>query len=247
MTSGPTLGRAGTRAREEIFRLIETGVFSPGQKLPGERDLAEQIAVSRAVLREALAFLEHEGKVRSSPWRGWYVTTPHMAERVTLQSFSEMARARGLVPGAKVRQRTTRSATLQEAGALGIAPTSRVHEVHRLRTLDGVSACYDVTVIALDRAPGIEHADLADASLYQALEDVCGVRVVRTDYRMRAEAATKTIAQALDVEHGAPVLVGEEVAADIAGHQVLLGHVTYRQEAYEFHATLWRSYESGPR
>ncbi|MFV0252995.1 MAG: GntR family transcriptional regulator [Beutenbergiaceae bacterium] len=245
MTESPTLGRAAARAREEIYRLIETGVFAPGQKLPGERDLAEQVSVSRVVLREALAYLEHEQKVRSSPWRGWYVTAPRMAERVTLQSFSEMARARGLAPGAKVQRRLTRPATFQEAGALAIAPTAGVHEVHRLRTLDGVAACYDVSVMALDRTPGIEEANLDDASLYQVLEHTCGVRVVRTDYRMRADGATAEIAEALTIDAGAPVLVGEEVAADIAGNPVLVGHVTYRQEAYEFHATLWRSYESG--
>lgn len=244
MTESPTLGRAAARAREEIHHLIESGVFAPGQKLPGERDLAEQVSVSRVVLREALAYLEHENKVRSSPWRGWYVTAPRMAERVKLQSFSDMARSRGLAPGAQVIRRQTRPASLNEAGALAIAPTSAVHEVHRLRTLDGAVACYDVSIIALDRAAAIAQIDLTDASLYQVLESECEVRVVRTDYRMRADGASDEIAAALGIEPGEPVLVGEEVAADISGNPILQGHVTYRQEAYEFQATLWRSYES---
>lgn len=245
MTERPTLGRAAARAREEIYRLIEAGVFVAGQKLPGERDLAEQVSVSRVVLREALASLEHEGRVESSPWRGWFVTSPHMSERVVLKSFSEMARARGLVPGARVRRRATRPATLEESQALRIAPTAPVHEVHRLRTLDESAACYDVSIIALDRAPGVESSELEDASLYQVLERECGVRIVRTDYRMRADAAHADIARELSIARDSPVLVGEEVASDVSGTPILIGRITYRHEAYEFHATLWRSYESG--
>lgn len=201
--------------------------------------------MSRVVLRSALSVLEEEGRVERSPWRGWFVTAPRMAEQVTLQSFTEMARSRGLVPGATVRERRTRAATLAEAESLHIAPTSDVHEIHRLRTLDGAVACLDVTLVALDRAPGIDEIDLADASLYQRLEEVCDVRIVRTDYRMRADAAAPEVAAALSIGEGAPVLVGEEIAYDVSGTPVLLGRITYRHEAYEFQATLWRPYEAG--
>lgn len=239
------LGRAATAAREEIYRLVESGVFPPGQKLPGERDLAAQLSVSRVVLRQALAALADEGRLENSPWRGWFVTAPRMADQTTLRSFSEMARSRGLAPGARVVQRITRAVTLDEATALGVAPASRVHEVHRVRTLDGIPACYDVTVLPAARYPDIATTPLDDASLYAVLESRFDVRVVRTDYAIRADAAPADVAAALSAAAGDPVLVGEETAYDVAGIPVLLGRVTYRQDAYEFQATLWRSYDGG--
>jgi len=239
------LGRAATKAREVILGLIESGVFSPGDKLPGERELAGQVAVSRVVLRQALAALEHEGRLQSSPWRGWYVAAPHMAERVTLQSFTQIARACGLVPGARIVRSSTRPASLEEAGALSIAPASSVLEVHRVRTLDGVPTCFDTSVVPTSRAPGIEGVNLEDASLYQTLETVAQVRIVRSDYIVRAEAAAGEIAEHLGIETGAPVLVGEEVASDVSGTPIVLGRVTYRHDAYEFQATLYRPYDGG--
>lgn len=79
--NNPPLGKAASRAKAAIYELIETGVFGPLQKLPGERELAERIAVSRVVLRDALASLKRDGRLENSPWRGWFVTSPHMAER----------------------------------------------------------------------------------------------------------------------------------------------------------------------
>jgi len=239
------LGRAATEARSSLYALIESGVFPPGQRLPGERELAERLSVSRVVLRSALASLASAERVHNSPRRGWFVTAPRMADQTTLRSFSEMARSRGLVPGAEIVFRKTRAASLSESKALGIAPVSIVHEVHRVRTLDGIAACYDASILPVSRHEGIESVELENSSLYEVLEALNGVRVVRTDYRIRAEAVSAEVAAALGVTSGAPVLVGEEVASDMTGSPVLLGRVTYRNDAYEFQATLWRTYESG--
>ena len=38
---------------KKILKLIESGVFPPGSRLPGERELAEKFAVSRVTIREA--------------------------------------------------------------------------------------------------------------------------------------------------------------------------------------------------
>src|SRR5712675_823169 len=56
------------RAFEEICQRIREqlalGVLKPGDKLPPERDLAQQLGVSRNVLREALRSLEMAGVLR---------------------------------------------------------------------------------------------------------------------------------------------------------------------------------------
>jgi GntR family transcriptional repressor for pyruvate dehydrogenase complex len=56
------------RVAEEIVQqlrsLILTGAYAPGDKLPPERQLAAELGVNRASLREALKKLEHLGLVR---------------------------------------------------------------------------------------------------------------------------------------------------------------------------------------
>lgn len=243
--SSRALGRAASRARESILELIDTGVFPPASKLPGERDLAEQVSVSRVVLREALAALAAEGWLESSPWRGWFVTSVQMAEQVMLKSFTTIARERGLRPGAIVVFSEVRATTREESVQLRLPPGARVRELHRVRTLDERPACYDVSVIPIDRVPAVESTDFADVSLYRVLEDA-GVRIVRSDYSVRAEAAASDVAELLSIVPGAPVLVGEEIAADVSGTPMNLGRVVYRSDAYEFRATLFRPFAEAP-
>ncbi|MCU0830788.1 MAG: GntR family transcriptional regulator [Rhizobiaceae bacterium] len=57
----------------QVERLLLDGVLRPGQRLPGERELAAQLNVSRPVLREALETLEERQLVSSRRGDGTYV------------------------------------------------------------------------------------------------------------------------------------------------------------------------------
>ena len=56
--------RAFEEICERIREQLALGVLKPGDKLPAERDLAQQLGVSRNVLREALRSLEMAGVLR---------------------------------------------------------------------------------------------------------------------------------------------------------------------------------------
>ncbi len=50
---------------EQIRRAIQLGRFLPGEKLPTERELARQLAVSRTTVREAIRVLQGEGLIET--------------------------------------------------------------------------------------------------------------------------------------------------------------------------------------
>lgn len=72
---------------EQIAARIRAGEFLSGERLPSERDLAEQLQVSRASVREALIALELEGYVEVRVGSGVYVLDP--APRKTSQGVSQ--------------------------------------------------------------------------------------------------------------------------------------------------------------
>jgi biotin operon repressor len=51
---------------DQISRLIESGEYHAGERLPVERVLAEQLSVSRPTVREALIALKMEGRAISA-------------------------------------------------------------------------------------------------------------------------------------------------------------------------------------
>lgn len=59
---------------DQLTRLIRAGTPGPGERLPSERDLAEQFGVSRPTIREAMIALEIAGLVEIRSGSGVYVT-----------------------------------------------------------------------------------------------------------------------------------------------------------------------------
>ena len=59
---------------ERITRLIVSGAYAPGEKLPAVRDLASEAAVNPNTLQKALAELERDGLVYAQRTAGRFVT-----------------------------------------------------------------------------------------------------------------------------------------------------------------------------
>ncbi len=57
----------------QIMDLIQSGLLSPGDKLPSERKLAEDLNISRPVLREACRVLEIRGLLITRPGGGRFI------------------------------------------------------------------------------------------------------------------------------------------------------------------------------
>ena len=57
----------------EVAKAIRMGLYLPGQRLPSERELADQYGVSRPTVREAMIALDIQGLVESRHGSGIYV------------------------------------------------------------------------------------------------------------------------------------------------------------------------------
>lgn len=98
------------QVEETLRSLLDTGGYRPGDKLPPEPELAAQIGVSRATLREALRSFEQQGIISRRQGVGTFVNPrPLYIESglETLESIEMLLHSRQLTP--ILRQRQVRS------------------------------------------------------------------------------------------------------------------------------------------
>ena len=58
------------QVENRMLHLIEDGTYKPGEKLPVEKDLCQQMSVGRGTVREAFRLLQARGYVEIKPGRG---------------------------------------------------------------------------------------------------------------------------------------------------------------------------------
>jgi DNA-binding FadR family transcriptional regulator len=89
---------------DQLRQLICNGEFVVGDRLPTERELADQLGISRPTVREALIALEVEGRIRIRVGSGIYVTEPPRAAPAPVNEADEgpfeVLRAREFIEGA---------------------------------------------------------------------------------------------------------------------------------------------------
>ncbi|ARM92604.1 GntR family transcriptional regulator protein (plasmid) [Rhizobium sp. CIAT894] len=99
---------------DQIRSMISSGELAVGQRLPAERELAEQLSVSRPTVREALIVLEVEGLVNIRMGSGIYVVRRHAAsvaasEGEPVEGPFELLQARAVIECAIAEEAATRA------------------------------------------------------------------------------------------------------------------------------------------
>jgi DNA-binding FadR family transcriptional regulator len=189
---------------DQIRALIADGEFTPGERLPPERDLAKQLGVSRPSLREALIALEMETLLDVRVGSGIYVTQPGEARRsAELAGASgpfEVVRARRLIEG-ECAALAARVATPQQVRAVRDAHAAVVEESKR-----------DHNPLEADR---LFHVRIAEAGGNSAL-----VLVVQTLWDQRMGPMYRTLERKLEYPMMAADTIREHkaIVAAIARH-----------------------------
>ena len=237
------LGEGGNAAAPLYLRLAEairaslTGPNgAPGLTLPGERQLAQALDVSRVTVRKAIDCLVAERSLVRRHGARTMVAARVEKSLSRLTSFSEDIRARGYTPGTVWISRDTGIATPAEVMALGLATDQEVCRLVRLRTADGEPVAIERASVPRDllRTP-----TLVKASLYAALQQV-GAEPVRAVQRLYAATTTAEDARYLDCGEGEALLVMERRCYLADGRAVEFCQTRYRGDAYDFAVELRR-------
>jgi GntR family transcriptional regulator len=220
--------------QRSLREAIQKRVLRPEDALPAERDLADELEVSRITVRKAIDGLVQEGLLTRRQGSGTFVCARVEKNFSKLTSFSEDMKARGRKPHSSWLSRAAGTVTPEEAMTMRASPGTPVFRFHRIRFADDAPMALEYATLLASCLPSIE---AVTSSLYEALEEA-GNRPVRALQRLRAVLLTNEQAKLLRAHEKDAGLLVERVGFLKDGRSVEFSQSYYRGDTYDFVAEL---------
>jgi GntR family transcriptional regulator len=222
--------------RQRVLELIDQ--LRVGQAIPSERKLSTDLGVSRLTVRAALDDLVRDGYLVRRHGSGTFVSEPKIAQQLTLTSFSEDMRRRGMVAGSRTIELRETHAGAAVGRALNVSPNARVVLIRRLRLADGEPMALETLHVPADLVPGLSRDALEDASFYELLEKRYGVVIATGIQSIEPTVTNEEESALLRVPLHSPAFLFERTSATAEGETVEFVRSLYRGDRYRLVAEL---------
>lgn len=224
------------RVLEAIRDLVAT--LNIGDALPAERTLAADIGVSRMTLRRAVEHLVREGQVVRRRGAGTFVAAPKISQPLTITSFSEDMRSRGLVPSSRTLSREEMYAGPRLSRCLEVSPGDRLLRIVRLRLADDAPMAIETLHTPVGVVDGLTADDLTGGSFYELLHERFGIVLERGVQTVEPTVTDETESELLEVPLHSPAFLFERTTWARDGRCVEFVRSVYRGDRYRLTAEL---------
>jgi GntR family transcriptional regulator len=225
--------------KSQILDAISDGILSVGDALPSERELVEQLNVSRMTIRRALNDLVTSGQLFTRPGKGTYVQPAKLEQHLgRLGGFSaEMA-----LGGHRVTSQVLRAEVIPAeeklAARLGIQPSDNAIVLERLRLVDDVPTGWHRSHLPERLCPNLLRFDLAAGSLYDILRREYHIPLKWAKQSMEATLSNWEEQRLLGLPDGAPILLAERTTYTVNDVIIEYSKASYRADRYRYEIQL---------
>lgn len=230
--------------KQHINNMLLDGRLKPGQCLPSEKELQEQLGVSRITVRQALQELTLEEKVVRVPGKGTFVTHPKIAPLTALTSFSENMRAQGLEPSYQYTHLELIEPPSKVRSALKLGEQEKTLHIHRLMLADGLPMAIQDSFLSENlyrRNPRLFTPEVLNiSSLYNLLERELDVSLVHAEEFVDASTARPSEAELLGIKPGDIIMLITRITFSTNNNPIEYVKLVYRADRYRYRVELFR-------
>ena len=215
------------RIYRDLRAKIERGSFSPGERLPAQRELAEGYGVTVMTVRQALQLLEQEQVVVMRHGLGTYVAPTRMRfGLVHLLSLAQEVAGQGLEVETRVLRRELVEPHPHDAEQLGLERGDPVYLIERLRFVGSEPVMFQRSSLQPSLAEVLDVVDLRQISLYASLHEHVGIGHAQES--IHAINLPPTEATLLEDEPGAAALLSERLTFSAVEEPILIDRAYMR-------------------
>jgi GntR family transcriptional regulator len=219
-----------SETRERVLDLIEQ--LDTGDAIPSERQLSADLGVSRLTVRAALDELVREGFLIRRRGAGTFVSEPKIAQELTMTSFTDDMRRRGLAPASRTLELRVVVAGAWLGRILHVSPSERVVVAKRLRLADGETMAIETLHVRESLVPGLSGRDLEESSFYELLQNRYGISVVGGIQTIEPTVTNEEESSLLGVPLHSPAFLFERITRAESGEVVEFVRSIYRGDRY---------------
>ena len=200
--------------KEMFVANISGGRWSPGDVIPSEIQLAQDLGVSQGTVRKAITELVENNVLTRRQGRGTFVAF-HDRERALFHFFHIVDnKGRKVLPESTTLSCRRKRASRAESSKLNLEAGSSVVSIERIRKFDNQPTMLETITLPSD--PFAELSDVGACDLpnmlYELYEKKFGITIHNAEEQLRAVAASEREASLLGLQAGAPLLEIERIA-----------------------------------
>jgi GntR family transcriptional regulator len=234
-----------SEARDRVLDIVEQ--LAVGEAIPSERQLSADLGVSRLTLRAALDDLAREGYLVRKRGAGTFVSEPKIAQELTMTSFTDDMRRRGMHPSSRTLELRVSPAGARLGRMLHVSPSEPIVVATRLRLADGESMAIETIHVRERHVPALSARDLEEQSFYELLRDRYGIVIVGGTQTIEPTVTDEEESTALGVPLHSPAFRFERITHSEAGETVEFVESIYRGDRYRLVTSLSRPHQERRR
>lgn len=223
--------------RNVIIEKIESGEYTEENLIPSEREISEELGISRMTVRQALNQLVSEGYLVREKGRGTFVAKARLHQK-NISSFSDTVRAKGMTPHTKILNFEKIECEEALSKELDIPLGTKVYNIKRLRSADNTPIAIEEIFIPEQFCQDIEKQDLTQ-SFYKLLEKYYGYSIHHTDSMIEAVVAKKAIREQLGIKQSVPILGITSIVYAENNVKLWFEKSIYRSDKYVYNVRLF--------
>ncbi|MTB63879.1 UTRA domain-containing protein [Streptococcus sp. zg-86] len=219
---------------DKLKEEIDRGVWKIGERLPSERDLADEFGVSRMTLRQGITLLVEEGILQRKVGSGTYVASTRVQEKMRgTMSFTEIIQLQGKTPSSQLLSYIRTKPNDKEVSQLNLQAGEAVIRMERVRFADNIPVVYEVASIPERLIHNVKKSDVTNHFFKTLTEN--GYRIGKSHQTIYARLANEKVAKHLQITKNQAILALRQVSYLEDGQPFEYVNSQYVGERFEFY------------
>lgn len=196
---------------ETMYNRLREGTYAPGEKLPGESELAEELKVSRGTLRQALLLLQEDGLIMNYQGKGSFVLGQAKQLDTGIEKLNNPLVLYTSHPVDRVRvDLQFQVATEKHREQFDLRPSTLISMMEIIyysgEIPTGLAQVFMPYDILADSQVALDDTD----AVYRFYNEFLETGRLNSESLVRQAYARKSTAEMLNIKEGAPMLMMEE-------------------------------------